>query len=178
MAKKPAKRRKPAPKAKKAAPAIAAPVVTQSDTQKRAFLAAFAETGNIRRAALTANVSRQSHYRWMDDPDYAKRFQAAQEEASDILEEEARRRAIAGLRRYKFHQGTPAVGPDGEPYYELEYSDTLLIFLLKGARPDKYAERLKHDVAAAPEQFDPAKLEILRSAGMLLIESEVVEAKN
>jgi hypothetical protein len=27
------------------------------------------------------------------------------------------------------------------PYVEHEYSDTLLIFLLKGARPEKYRER-------------------------------------
>ncbi|HET8626735.1 MAG TPA: hypothetical protein VFL91_04920 [Thermomicrobiales bacterium] len=91
--------------------------------KKRAFLAAFAENGNASRAAALAGVHRAQHYRWLAaDPDYAAAFREAREHAADRLEEEARRRALAG-------------------------SDTLLIFLLKGARPEKYAERRRHERA-------------------------------
>lgn len=116
--------------------------------QKKAFLAAYAENGNLTRAAAAAKMSRQSHYNWLKDPEYAAAFADAKDEAVDMLEEEARRRARDGVRKYKFHSqsGTPLLHPaTGEPYYELDYSDTLLIFLLKGARPEVYRERYSHE---------------------------------
>lgn len=91
--------------------------------KKRAVLAAYAEQGNLSRAVEIAGVARSMHYVWLDnDPAYATAFAEAEEQAADRLEGEARRRAFDG-------------------------SDTLLIFLLKGARPDKYAERQKHEHA-------------------------------
>lgn len=121
--------------------------------KKRAFLAAYARTGNVTQAAAAAGITRRTHYVWLheDGPDgdaYREAFERAEEEAADWLEAEARRRAVEGVVRYKFDKkGNPLRHPvTGEPYYELEYSDTLLIFLLKGARPDKYADRQKHEV--------------------------------
>jgi uncharacterized protein YbjQ (UPF0145 family) len=111
--------------------------------KKAAFLAAYAVCGVIGKAADASGVGRNCHARWMEDEDYAKAFSDAQEQAVEVLEAEARRRATDGLVRFKFHQGEPVKHPvTGEPYYELEYSDTLLIFLLKGARPEKYRERM------------------------------------
>lgn len=110
--------------------------------KKAAFLAAFRECGNISRAARESDVPRTMHYLWMEDEEYVAAFRQAEEEAADHLEEEARRRAVDGLRRLKFFKGAPIIDPDTqEPYYELEYSDTLLIFLLKGVRPDKFRDR-------------------------------------
>ena len=62
------------------------------------------------------------------------------------------RRAKDGLVKYKFKRdGTPLEHPvTGEPYYELEYSDTLLIFLLKAARPHKFRDNAK----AVPEDAE------------------------
>jgi hypothetical protein len=112
--------------------------------KKAAFLAAYAEVGNVTRAAEIAEVDRSMHYYWMaNDPDYKDQFREAENQANDRLEQEARRRAVEGLRRLKFGKdGRPLIDPEtGEPYYEHEYSDTLLIFLLKGAMPEKYKER-------------------------------------
>ena len=114
---------------------------------KKAFLAAIRETGNITEAAKAAGVHRNSHYNnWLKDKEYAKEFVDAMDEAVDGLVKEAKRRATEGLRKYKFHSqsGKPILHPDtGEPYYEHEYSDTLLIFLLKGARPETYRDNVK-----------------------------------
>lgn len=79
----------------------------------------------------------------MKDENYRKCFEEATDEAADLLEEEARRRAVEGVFRFKFDKnGNPLVDPrTSEPYQELEYSDTLLIFLLKGARPEKFCDR-------------------------------------
>jgi hypothetical protein len=115
---------------------------------QKAFLAAYAECGNITLAAKMAKIDRTQHYRWLADPDYAEQFQAAEEQAVEMLEKEARRRAIEGLKKKKFDKnGQPIIDPEtGEQYVEHEYSDTLLIFLLKGARPEKYRDR--HEISA------------------------------
>ena len=112
-----------------------------------AFLAALAQTGNISRSAAAVRIDRHAHYAWMaEDETYPERVAAAFDIAADELEAEARRRAVEGLRRYKFDRsGKPLLHPEtGQPYCELEYSDPLLIFLLKGAKPARYRERHEH----------------------------------
>jgi hypothetical protein len=103
--------------------------------KKPVFLAAYAETGTITAAAKLANISRHTHYDWMKaDEEYRVAFADAEEKAIDALEQEARRRAIVGTEEPVYHQGK-VVG------MIRKYSDTLLIFLLKGNRPGKYRER-------------------------------------
>ena len=69
----------------------------------------------------------------------------------DRLEAEARRRAIEGIEKPVFYKGKmcyrdevdPATGErrgTGEPLLIRKSSDVLLMFLLKGARPEKYRE--------------------------------------
>jgi hypothetical protein len=107
--------------------------------KKRAFLAAFAETGNISAASRLTGISRQAHYEWMEsDPDYPAMFKAADQQAAEALETEARRRAVQGTLRPVFYQGN-------ECGVVREYSDTLLIFLLKGAMPGKYKDNVSVD---------------------------------
>lgn len=118
---------------------------------QRAFLAAFQETGIISRACAASGVGRTSHYRWLEEDEaYATAFERAQEIAGDTLEEEAVRRARDGVQKLKFYGTQLVTVPDPDhpedpekriPYVEHEYSDTLLIFLLKGAKPEKYRER-------------------------------------
>lgn len=72
------------------------------------------------------------------DPEFAAKLEAAWEEGTQTLEEEARRRAHDGVVKEKgvYHNGE-MVGMQ----VETEYSDTLLMFLLKSRRPDIYRER-------------------------------------
>ncbi len=99
------------------------------------MLAALAETGNVSKAAEAAGVGRTTHYLWArEDPEYARAADSAMETAADVLEEEARRRAHDGVDEPVFYQGEVCGTVR-------KYSDTLLIFLLKGAKPDKYRER-------------------------------------
>ena len=123
-----------------------------------AFLAALAITGNIRQSCEAAEIDRRTAYYLRDeDQTFAIEWDSALEQSADLLEQEARRRAEQGVRRLKFHNGAvitvQALSPDGMPltqedgtpfmvpYVEHEYSDTLMIFLLKGIRPEKYRER-------------------------------------
>jgi hypothetical protein len=106
-----------------------------SDAKKRAFLVAFAESGNVSAAARGAGVGRRTHYDWLKaDKEYRAAYDAAQEDAADALEDEARRRAMG----------------EWEPVYDKtgaqigtrkKASDLLMIFLLKGLRPEKYAQQ-------------------------------------
>lgn len=107
-----------------------------SGQQKRAaFLEAFELIGNVSDAAAAAGISRTTHYEWLNtDAAYAAAFADAREGAADRLEREAVRRARDGVAEPVFHKGE-VVG------HVQRYSDTLLIFLLKGLRPEKYRER-------------------------------------
>ena len=115
----------------------------QSRQRKKSFLAAFAEVGNITRAAEIAGITRQAVYEWKEaDPVFLAAMADAELEAAERLETEARRRAVEGLIRKKFGaKGEPLIDEEtGAQYFEREYSDTLLIFLMKGANPGKYRE--------------------------------------
>lgn len=128
--------------------------------KQQAFLAAFAECGNIAASAKAAGVDRSSHYKWLGDPDYASRFAEAQEAACELLEAEARRRAIEGEAELQTYNGEPVfvwVDEDGQvvpaddpranertPLYRYRKSDTLVIFLLKSLKPEVYRDRFEH----------------------------------
>lgn len=113
----------------------------KKSSKKAAFLAAYAECGNISRAAEIAKIERRNHYRWLEnDPEYPALFKEAEQQACDRLEQEARRRAVEGTLKPVFHKGEQCG-------VIREYSDTLLIFLLKGALPDKYADRAKTELS-------------------------------
>lgn len=110
---------------------------TRPQLKKRAFLKAYAATGNISDAASQTGIDRGTHYKWLkDDAEYGQAFENAKEQAVDILELEARRRAATGWLEPVFWQGE-IVGR------VRKFSDILLIFLLKGARPGKYRENVR-----------------------------------
>lgn len=100
------------------------------------FLAVLRETGgNVSRACNAISLTRTRVYEWRTaDPVFAIAWDEAVELGTDELEEEARRRALEGVDEPVFYQGE-ACG------MVRKYSDTLLIFLLKGRRPEKYRER-------------------------------------
>lgn len=104
--------------------------------KKRAFLLAYIDTGGrITESSKRVKITRQMHYDWLeDDIEYAKAFEQAKDEAAATLEDEAVRRAVDGTTKPIFYQGEKC----GEVQ---EYSDSLMMFLLKGLRPDKYRER-------------------------------------
>lgn len=121
--------------------------------KKRAFLLCFAELGMVTGAAKAAGISRRTHYNWLEkeDPDgklsaQAVSYKAAFEEAREIAEEnllsEARRRAVEGVEEPVYYQGKICG-------MKKRYSDSLLIFLLKALKPEKYRD---HHAAKAPEK--------------------------
>lgn len=120
---------------------------TDCTPEKRArFLELLTEGRTVTASAEEVCVSRSRLYQLRrEDADFSVAWDEAAQMGADVLEDEARRRAVEGTLRYKFDKhGDALVHPEtGQPYIEREYSDTLLIFLLKAARPDKYRERAK-----------------------------------
>lgn len=120
-----------------------------------AFLAAFKLTASITKAAAAAKCERGLHYRWLaDDAEYAAKFEAAKEEAAQSLEDEAVRRAYEGVLEPLVYQGEFTYERDAKgrrkvkkPLGIRKYSDALLIFLLKGLRPEKYRESFKAEIS-------------------------------
>lgn len=137
--------------------------------KKRAFLAAFAENGNVSLSATIAGIDRQTHYEWKrSDPDYAEAFTDAEGQAADRLEQEARRRAVDGVDEPVFYKGD-------EVGTIRKYSDTLLIFLMKGADPEKYKDRVSNEhsgkiAADVNHSYDLSKL----SAEELIVFEQII----
>lgn len=109
------------------------------------FIKQLAVNGNVRNACEKSGVARQTAYDRKDkDPEFARAWQEAVEMACDTLEEAAFNRAK-------------------------NYSDTLMIFLLKSHRPDKYREKretkvdLKADVTMkdSPQSVEAQRQYIL-----------------
>lgn len=102
---------------------------------KALFLRELSEYPNITLAARAVGVSVATIYKHRkDDPLFAERMQEALDEAVDLLEDEAHRRAFKGVEKPIFFR-------DQEIAKVREYSDGLAMFLLKAHRPNKYRER-------------------------------------
>lgn len=109
----------------------------------------FATTGNVSAAAQKAGIGRMTAYdarntdgkegaALLEAQEFAAAWDSAREVAADALELEARRRAKEGWPEPVFYQGKQ-VGR------VRKYSDTLLIFLLKATRPEKFRETVRHE---------------------------------
>jgi hypothetical protein len=101
-----------------------------------AFLAALRETGQVTRSCELSDISRNTVYTHRrEEPEFAIEWDKALEDAAGTLEDEAWRRARDGVNKPIVYQGM-VMGT------QKEYSDTLLMFMLKGIKPDKYADKV------------------------------------
>ena len=85
------------------------------------FLAKFRNCGNVRLACRAAGIPRKTAYRWRNKwSTFAAEWDEAKEDACDVLEGEAWKRAVKGQ------------------------SDRLLMFLLKAHRREVYGDKVEH----------------------------------
>lgn len=106
----------------------------------RAFLAAYRRTCNLTASAAAAGIGVRQHYRWLERyPKYAAAFERAQLVAADYLESCAIERATIGWEEPVFYQGD-------ECGRVRRFDGGLMQFLLRGAKPEKYRERLDHEI--------------------------------
>ena len=95
----------------------------QASEWRPAFIAALRNSGNVRASCHAADVSRETVYNHREaSAEFRAAWDSALEDAIDVLEATARQRAQAS-------------------------SDTLLIFLLKAHRPEKYRETTRQEIS-------------------------------
>lgn len=109
----------PEPKAKSSGAPKKKPEQAWREHKKERFLTAYRKLGGMVTAAEAVDVSPNTIWEWrQDDEEFASRFNALREKDTEQLEKEARRRA-------------------------LKKSDLLMMFLLKGRRPETYRDNSK-----------------------------------
>lgn len=105
---------------------------------KMVFLRTYARHGIVTDGTVAAGITRRIYKRWRrDDEAFNENCKDAEIMACDLMEREARRRAIEGFDRPVIYQGEIT-----ETYKD--YSDSLLTTLMKGNMPKKYKERVEH----------------------------------
>jgi hypothetical protein len=100
------------------------------------FLKALAVYGNITKAAALAGMDRRKIYQMRkEEPEFDREWAEAAKVGINGLEDEARRRAYEGVEEKIFRDGALVD-------VRTVYSDSLLAMLLRGGKPDKYANRM------------------------------------
>ena len=106
-------------------------------------MAAYATVGRVDKACKIAGMSRETHYQKLRNEEaYRAAFAEADHRFRDVIEAELVRRAI-----------------------ECE-SDTLLMFIARGAMPDKYRDRASVDVSGTINLADRLKVADQRLTAM------------
>lgn len=113
------------------------------DVLKKRFLEAYSLIGSITKTCDLLGMVRRTFYYWKrDDKEFAEAFEFADQMALGMLEDEAVLRAAYGVDK-PVYQGGKLVG------YVKEYSDSLLVVLLKARAPHKYKERFAGELTGA-----------------------------
>ncbi|MFM9848909.1 MAG: hypothetical protein ACKVP3_17300 [Hyphomicrobiaceae bacterium] len=116
----------------------------RSPKKRAAFLEALAAGLSISEAAKSAAVGLRTVYTWRkEDTKFADDWDEAYAQGAETLDAEAFRRAVTGTLRPVFNRGVRAVDHDGTPAAVREFSDTLLIVLMKARNPERYCERAR-----------------------------------
>lgn len=96
---------------------------------EKAYISALSQTGNWSLSAQIASVDKKTaRARYLTSPEFRAACDDAIDTGIDILEAEARRRAMAG-------------------------SDVLLIFLMKANRPEKYRDQYHVQTSTTPTDY-------------------------
>lgn len=115
--------------------------------KKEELCVAILETGNVSKACQMCEVSRTAAYAHKEeDEDFSDAWDEAIVESIELMEAEARRRAVEGVLEPVYYQGEK-VG------LIRKYSDTLLMFLLKGKKPKEFRDN--HSVLLGGDSENP-----------------------
>ena len=110
--------------------------MTAAAAWRDVFIERLKATGNITLAARGAGVTRQNAYQTRNrNKTFRRLWEEALDEAVDLLDGEARRRAT-GIKRDVWY-ADEVVGTENV------YSDTLLMFLLRAHRPRLYRDNVQ-----------------------------------
>ena len=171
---------------------------------RNAFLDCLREKGNVTAAARLVGIDRVTAYRWRDaDADFAQAWDDAIEEAADLIELEAHRRAVSGIDEPVIYQGDvtylyerdekgrvihdtvqrKTIGLDGEPRIVTEQVPRLL--LDAQGKPVTLAKRVYSDALMAlllkahrPDKYrENSKIELNGSMSLSAMTEDEIRAE-
>jgi hypothetical protein len=94
----------------------------RTEIARAKFLAQLAQSGNVTESCQISGLPRATAYDWRrEDQGFAQQWDAAMDRGADAMEDECRRRAMAG-------------------------SDALMVFMMRALKPEKYREKAALDV--------------------------------
>jgi hypothetical protein len=133
--------------------------------KKTKFCRVLAENGGNRKLACDAvGISYMTYLRaTQNDPQFVELLEIADKQAGDMLEAEAYRRAYTGIDEPVYQQGE-LVG------FKKNYSDKLLLVLMKANNPGKYTEKSEVNYTGTIEHkvINEAKDSLLKSLGKII----------
>ena len=119
------------------------PDYSAQDPEIRTFIRVLATTGRVKVAADRAGLHRSRLYKLRDrDKKFRALWKKALEGRSDLIEDEAMRRAVQGVEEPVYYMGSICG-------YKRVYSDALLGKLMEGNIPEKYRANHKVEVTGA-----------------------------
>jgi hypothetical protein len=116
----------------------------QPDTikKKAKWLEVHRQYGIVTATCRKTKIGRSTVYEWLnDDPEFVKLKEDAENEAIELLEVEARRRAFKGTLKPVFYKGKRCGSIR-------EYSDSLAMFIIKAKKPE-YRDRVTNEIVGA-----------------------------
>ena len=123
------------------------------------FLISLKEGHTVSQACKDAGIAVGTAYTARgNDPDFFAEWDSALEEGTDLLEEEAWRRAKEGTPEPVFYQGE-IVG------HVIKFSDNLLLELLRSRRPEKFRQRQETRHAGDARPLSAEDLDMARKLG-------------
>lgn len=123
----------------------------KEEVWKPVFLAELLNAPNVAEACRIAGIDRTTAYNHKHaDQDFSAAWDSAIELSMDKAEAELYRRAVEGVEK-PVYQGGELVG------HLQEYSDTLLIFMLKSRRRATYGDRLALELDLSNASDDQLK---------------------
>ncbi len=144
--------------------------VSALDTRKAKWLEAFDREGTVFTACKESGVARSTVYNWrQQDEAFAIAWHDVEEATTERMEREAFRRSVEGVKRDIYHQGQ-VVGQ------ERQFSDVLLIFMLKARRPERYRDNVKIEHGGTVNQshsFDLTRLSAAEKHDLLALVEKV-----
>ena len=113
------------------------PTIKATEDFKETFVNMLGTLPNVTAVCRLLSIStKQIHKHRKADPEFDARVKEAINEGYDMLEEEARRRAVDGVRKPVYYKGMKVGNIK-------EYSDQLLMFLLRGYKPKRFNPGVK-----------------------------------
>jgi hypothetical protein len=130
--------------------------------RQRAYLVNLAKSNAVMHSCEIAGISKMAVCKWRrDDAIFAEAEECAKQQFVELLEKEAMRRAVDGVTKGIYYQGSNVAD-------EKVFSDPLLMALLRGNCPEKYSDSLRLSGGGEPIK--------IMSLGINLDSSEVHDA--